>query len=403
MHRLMLATFGIHAADQFTLAALPLLATLLMPGGAALAGVLVAAQGAAWLLLSLPAGAWVDRFPRRRLMVLASLGAALALGAASLFPAAPQWLVPWVMLAASGTVVTVLAGFALLPELAERAALPAANARLELARAAATLLASPVAGTLAGLGQPATALPLAAVLAVVAALAARGLPEPGSVRAPGPGQAGSRRLRQALGEGTRFVLAHALLRSVALAAVAWNFAFFALAAVAMPLAIEVLHLPPQGAGLALGAYGAGLVLGALLAGRLAARQAPGRMLLAGPALSLLAMLAWALAMQLPEPVARAVLVALAQFLLGFGPMLWQVVQTSLRQVVTPAALLGRVGATMQVAVFGVRPLGALAGGAVAAQQGFAAVLWLVALGFGLSLLVVLASPLGRLRTMPVAA
>ncbi|MDJ0387274.1 MFS transporter [Roseomonas sp. E05] len=398
MHRLLLTNFGIHAADQFTLAALPLLATLLMPGGPALAGVMVAAQGAAWLLLSLPAGAWVDHFPRRRLMVLASAGAALALGGASLFAAVPHLLAPLVMLAASGTVVTVLAGFAILPELVGRAALPAANARLELARAAATLLAAPVAGALATLGRPEATLVLAAGLACAAGLAALGLPEPGAVTA------GERRpLLRLLAAGARFVWEQALLRAVAMAAVAWNFAFFALATVAMPLALEVLHFSPRMAGLAIGGYGAGLVAGALLAGRLAPRQAPARMLLAGPALSVAAMLAWGLAPQVAAPGARMGLVMLAQFLLGFGPMLWQVVQTSLRQVVTPPALLGRVGATMQVAVFGVRPLGALAGGALAAQMGFNATLWLAALGFSLSLLVVAASPLRRLQAMPVPA
>jgi hypothetical protein len=90
-------------------------------------------------------------------------------------------------------------------------------------------------------------------------------------------------------------------------------------------------------------------------------------------------------------------------LLGFGPMLWQVAQTSLRQVVAPPALLGRVGAVMQVAVFGVRPLGALAGAALAAAQGAQASLALAAAGFALSLLVVLLSPLALLRRLPAPA
>ncbi|HWL83961.1 MAG TPA: MFS transporter [Roseomonas sp.] len=398
MHRLLMTNFGIHAADQLALAVLPLLATLLMRGGPALAGMLVAAQGAAWLLLSLPAGAWVDRFPRRRLMALASASAACALAAASLSAAMPSVLAPLVMLGASGTVVTVLAGFALLPGMVGSSGLPLANARLELTRAAATLLAAPLAGALAALGWPEATLLLAAALAATAALAARGLPEPGS-----GAQAERRPMLRLLAAGARFVWDQPLLRAVAVAAVAWNFAFFALATIAMPLALEVLHLSPRAAGLAVGGYGAGLVAGALLAGRLAPRQAPARMLLAGPALSVLAMLAWGLALHLPATGARMALVALAQFLLGFGPMLWQVVQTSLRQVVTPPALLGRVGATMQVAVFGVRPLGALAGGALAAQMGFGATLWLAALGFILSLLVVAASPLRRLRVMPAPA
>jgi hypothetical protein len=81
-------------------------------------------------------------------------------------------------------------------------------------------------------------------------------------------------------------------------------------------------------------------------------------------------------------------------------MLWQIAQTSLRHSVTPAGLLGRVGATVQVAVFGVRPLGALAGGALAAWQGPEAAVWLAAFGFLVSLLVLLRSPLPQLRALP---
>jgi hypothetical protein len=78
----------------------------------------------------------------------------------------------------------------------------------------------------------------------------------------------------------------------------------------------------------------------------------------------------------------------AQFLLGVGPMLWLVCQTGLRQVVTPPALLGRVGAALQVAIYGVRPLGALAGGALAAAAGPEAAILLAALAFALSVAVV---------------
>jgi hypothetical protein len=71
--------------------------------------------------------------------------------------------------------------------------------------------------------------------------------------------------------------------------------------------------------------------------------------------------------------------------------------------VTPAALLGRVAALIQVAIYGVRPLGALAGGTLAAVAGLDAAVAMVASGFALSAVVPLASALGRLRAMPAAA
>src|SRR3954469_6886494 len=71
------AAAGTHAADQLALATLPLTATLVLGAGPDILGLLVAVQSAAWLLVTLPAGAWVDRMPRRTLLIV-GLGFGLA-------------------------------------------------------------------------------------------------------------------------------------------------------------------------------------------------------------------------------------------------------------------------------------------------------------------------------------
>jgi len=58
---------------------------------------------------------------------------------------------------------------------------------------------------------------------------------------------------------------------------------------------------------------------------------------------------------------------------------------------------------VQTAIYGVRPLGALAGGFVAAQAGLQTALLLIAASFVLSTLVILLSPLARLRALPQPA
>ena len=78
-------------------------------------------------------------------------------------------------------------------------------------------------------------------------------------------------------------------------------------------------------------------------------------------------------------------------------------QTSVRQLVTPPALMGRVTATIQVAIYGIRPAGALAGGLAGQYAGFEAALALVAAAFAASALVALASPLARMRALPAPA
>ncbi len=141
-----------------------------------------------------------------------------------------------------------------------------------------------------------------------------------------------------------------------------------------------------------------MIAGAASAATLQRRFGPNAILLAGPGLSVLAPM-----LLLAAPAGGVAVPFAALFLVGFGPMMWLICQTGIRQIVTPPAMLGRVGAVLQVAIYGVRPLGALAGGALAAGQGPAAGIWLAGAGFAASLVVVLVSDLVRLRRLPAAA
>ncbi|WP_431284069.1 MFS transporter [Humitalea sp. 24SJ18S-53] len=387
------ANTGAHAADQLALAALPLTAALVFGAGPGMIGALVAAQGSAWLICSLPAGVLVDRASRRGLLLGAMAVAVAGLGVAL---AGALWGVLALLglgaaIASAGTVLFALTVGALVPVLVPGTGMAAANARLEFFRALATLAAPLAVGLLAERGVVAAAYAIALLAALAAAAVAARLP----VDAPAAAVAQRPHLAVLLREGAGFVAGQPLLRAIFLCAVFWNFAFFAWLAGFVPFALTVLRLEPAGIGLAQAGYGAGLLLGALAVAPILARVPPRVVLVAGPTLSLIAPL---LLLAGPPGLLGA---GLAQMSVGFGPMLWLVAQTSIRQALTPAALQGRVAATMQVAQFGVRPLGALAGGFLAAAYGPQAAIWLVAAGFGVSLAVAVVSPLSRLGAMPV--
>ena len=145
------AAAGTHAADQLALATLPLTATLVLGAGPDILGLLVAAQSAAWLLVTLPAGAWADRMPRRTLLLI-GLALGLAASVVAVIAAAAgmtSLLGVAAFVGASGTVVYMLTVISLLPSLVPAADLPRSNARLELARALVSLAAPFVAGLLA--------------------------------------------------------------------------------------------------------------------------------------------------------------------------------------------------------------------------------------------------------------
>jgi predicted MFS family arabinose efflux permease len=384
LHRLTAAAFAAHAADQLVFAALPLIAVLL-GHGPGMVGLLVGVQSSAWLLVSLPAGRWADRLATCTLVtrtLAISLGG-LASGAVA------AWLGWMPALALSGAAVAgaaasiAVAVVAAVPRLAPPP-LARANARVELARAVASLGAPLCAGLLVGhdAGLPLIA---AATLVLLTLPAARGLPgDDGDATA----HVSSRRLADA----AAVVWREPRLRAVGACAVAWNFAFFALAGVFVPLA-AARGLAPATIGTVLSCYGAGLILGALAAPQVLARAAPGAVLVFGPASSILGAALIALAPWAPA-------LAAGQFLLGFGPMLWMVARTGLLQSLTRPDQRGQVAAVMQVSVFGVRPLGALAGAALSAAGGIEATLALALAGFTASLVVIVVSPAGALRRAP---
>jgi predicted MFS family arabinose efflux permease len=392
--RLQWAAAGVHAADQLALAALPLTAVLLLDAGPGLVGVLVAIQGAAWLLVSLPAGVIVDRLTAASVLLVAPVLSLVAALAALLAALAEQvWpLAGATFVGAAGTVSFVLATTAVVVRLVPAAQLAAGNARLELARAAATLAAPFVVGELATRLSPTWGFALAIVAALGAVVLLTGIERRAIDVPPAPRQP----ILAAIADGAAFVLRQRLLRGIALCAIFWNMSFFALWAIFVPFALKVLALDPRQTGVMQMAYGAGLIVGALSGGTILARLPPNVTLLFGPGVSVIAgMLLW-LSIRMPGPALPAV----AHFLVGFGPMLWLICQTTVRQLVTPPDLLGRVNATIQVAIYGVRPLGALLGGWLGATFGYEAAVLAIAGGFTLSFAVVLFTPLLRLRTMP---
>ncbi|MNV97851.1 hypothetical protein D3C71_1930250 [compost metagenome] len=88
------------------------------------------------------------------------------------------------------------------------------------------------------------------------------------------------------------------------------------------------------------------------------------------------------------------------FLFGAGPILWTITTTTLRQAVTPNALLGRVSAVILTATYGARPVGALIGAALAARIGLDACLWVSTAGFLVQFVVLFTSPVARLQSQP---
>src|SRR3979490_2959583 len=291
--------------------------------------------------------------------------------------------------AVCGTVAYSVAAPALVPSLVTPDLLPAANARIELARTIAFASGPALGGVLVGWLGAAPAFGFAAALSVSAVVLLSGIYEPARVPAP------RRHPLQEIKEGASFVLHHPLLRPVFITQFIFNTASFLLLAVFVPYAVRHLGLSATGVGTTLAMYGVGMVVGALFATRVMQRIAFGTVIGLGPVAGFLSAALMALTVLVPSPI----LAGLSFFLLGAGPILWVISTTTLRQSVTPPSLLGRVSA-INIMSYGARPgrsrPGAIVGGLYSAE----ACLYLAVAIFGAQALVILMSPAVSLARQP---
>lgn len=291
--------------------------------------------------------------------------------------------------AVCGTVVYSVAAPALVPSLVSSELLPAANARIELARTIAFASGPALGGTLVGWLGASPAFAFAAALSAIAVVLLSGLYEP--ARAPTP----RRHPFQDIREGAAFVFHHALLRPVFVTQFIFNTGWFLQLAVFVPYAVRHLGLSATGVGIVLAMYGVGMVIGALVATRVMRRIAFGTVIGLGPVTGLIAAVVMALTVLVPSPW----LAGLSFFLLGVGPILWVISTTTLRQSVTPPRLLGRVSA-INIMSYGARPLGSALGAVVGGFWSAEACLYLAAAVFAVQALVILLSPAVALDRQP---
>ncbi|MDR3469311.1 MAG: MFS transporter [Xanthobacteraceae bacterium] len=391
--RLAWSNLAAQSAEQIALAAAALAAVLVLGAGEAGSGLLQTALTLPFLLVSIPAGLLADRLSRRGLMASAEalrtvallmILALIGLGALTMTRLALLGFV-----AVCGTVVYSVAAPALVPALVGPTSLVAANARIELARTVALAGGPALGGALVGVLGAAPAFGVGALLSAVAVLLLAGLDEP--ARPPRPPRHPLHDLR----EGAAFVFGHALLRPVFVTQVVFNTSSFVILAVFVPYAVNRLQLSATAIGATLGMQGAGMVMGALLAPRLMRMMPFGVVVALGPLSGLFAAILLATTAAAPIPA----LAAAGFFFLGVGPILWVISTTTLRQAVTPAALLGRASA-LNIMSYGARPLGAAIGATVGGAFGADACLLLAVAGFAAQALIILLSPAVALSRQP---
>jgi MFS family permease len=383
--------------SRITRDGIPFAALLVLNATPTQMGFLAAAGSVPVLLGGLAAGVWVDRLRRRPVMIASDLLRGLVLLSVPLAALAGTLNMPqlYVVIGVSALLGLLFdaAYIAYLPTLVSREHLLEGNSRLAVSESTAEILGPSLTGVLV---QAITA-PLAILLDAlsyfvsVISIALIRRPEPAPVRSQRDSawREGAR--------GVRTLVDHPVLRAFAgYAAARWFFGGF-LQTLYYLFAIRTLGIGPGVVGLLVGLGGLGSLLGALANRCIVHRWGLGRTILGGAlSSSVLRLLLPAAAL---VPVAGPLFLGIGQL---FGDAGWTVAdinEITVRQSLTPDALLGRVNSTMNLIGASFGPLGALAGGFLGERMGIPATLLVSAAGGLLATTLLLASPVGGIGTL----
>ena len=381
--------------DQISLIALPLVAVLALDANAAQMGYLVAAELAPNLLFALHAGAWADRRARKRqTMVATDVGRALLVGSIPLAYALDALTFPHMIvvgfLMGTLSVLFHVSYSSLFVSIVPRERFLEAGSIMHGSRAFSYVAGPSVGGLLVQVLSAPVALVADACSYVVSALFLRTVdavePEPES---PGKGHVVA---------GMRFVLGSPIVRAALGATATINFFNFVFFALFILYATRSLELAPGTLGLVLGAGAVGGVIGSLITSGLARRIG------IGPAFALGCVLFPAPLLLVPLAGGSDWLVLgclfVAEFGSGLGVMVLDISVGTIFAAVIPHRLRSRVSGAYMVVNYGVRPLGALVGGALGTWIGLRETLWIATGGALLGVLWLLPSPILGLKELP---
>jgi MFS family permease len=365
-------------------------------------GLLGAAALAPHLLLSLPAGVWLDRVvSRRRVMVVTDVARAILLASIPLAHAFDA--LSFAQLYAVAFLTGCLAVFfdlsypTLFVSVTPRERFLEGNSLVHGSRSFSFVAGPSLGGLLVQLFSAPFALLADAISFLGSALFL------GRVRAEEPpvDQSAAASVRTQAAEGLRFIGGNAIFRPTLTAVATLNFFNYAFQALFILYATRTLGVSAGALGLVLGVAALGGICGAVVSGRVGRRLGVGRAFALGCVLFTAPLILIPLA-QGPEGLVLVFLFA-AEFVSGLGVMILDVNAGSIMFALTPDRLRSRATGAFNVVNWGIRPLGALAGGALGAWIGVRPTLWVATVGALLGSLWLLPSPVLGLRELPEEA
>ena len=391
-----LSQFGAQIAEL----AIPVLAVLLLDATELQVGLLNAANVAAFLLVGLPAGAWIDRMRKRHVMIAADLVRAAALALVPVLWMAGVLQV-WHLVAIAAVIGVATVFFdvsyqSIVPSLVRPSQIAEANGKLQSTYELANIAGPGIGGWLIGvITAPLAVLATAGtyVVSAVALMFTRDHEAPHDRAGRGP-------ILREIREGLHFVFTEELLRRIVGTTGTSNF-FNTVSTTLLPLfLLRELGFSPASLGLIFSLGAVGGLLGAMATPHIVriigeARAIP----VSAIAFSLVALLLPVAAL---TPAIAFPLLVCQFFVMSFTVLVYNITQVTFRQRITPARLLGRMNASVRFVVWGVMPIAALLAGALGTWLGVVPTMWIGAIGQLASAAFVVFAPFWGMRELPDA-
>lgn len=384
--------------SQFTLLAIPVLAVTLLQATEWEVGLLNAAQTAAFLVVGLPAGAWVDRWLKRRVMIAADLVRVVALALIPLL-----WfsnvLEIWHLIIIA-TVIGVATVFfdvsyqSYVPILLPGVHVGNANSKLETTNSIARIGGPGLAGALLAVVSAPVLLLIDSFSYLVSAVCIWRVRDDEQPSDPAERQG----LAKEIGEGLRFVFGHPLIRRIVGTTAGTN--FFATLAMTLEaiFILRTLDFAPAVLGVIFAFGATGGLIGAVTTPWVTKLIGEGTALSVSAVAFGIGVFAFPLASLFPAAALPILIVG--AFVESYFVLVYNITQVTMRQRLCPPRLLGRMNASIRFVVWGVMPIASLLAGLLGSTLGVVPTLWIGFVGTVLASLFVVLSPLTTMKTLP---
>lgn len=381
--------------------ALPLVAILVLDASAFAVAALGAVIFLPFIFFTLPAGVWVDRLPRRPILIVGDFGRAALLATVPIAYAADALtlaqLFAVAFLVGTFQVFFDVAYQSYLPSLVERERIIDGNSKLEISRSAAQVGGPGLGGGLVELFTAPYAVLLDAVSFVASGLFLLRIRKVEERPAVATVDGRKPSLWTDLKEGLRFVVGNPNLRAQAGCTATSNLFSSVSFSIYLVFAVRELGLSAGAIGVIFSIGATGSLAAAFTATRISSRFGIGPTSIAvaaifGPSTLIIA--------AAPSGNAAIPVLVTAQLIFGYTVVVYNIVQVSYRQAICPPRLQGRMNSVMRFMVWGTIPLGTLVGGALGTWVGLRETIVIGAIGGGLAFLWLLLSPQRNLREMP---